>query len=84
MDYLSEGAPAQRIAKELSLTDEQVQIALEYIAAHKSEVDAEYTLILNRVHGKNPAWVDAASPKTAEEVKQRIKARAAGNLQHAG
>jgi uncharacterized protein (DUF433 family) len=84
MDYVVEGASARRIAHELNLSDEQVQAALEYIAAHRSEVDAEYERILKRVHGNNPAWVDAGSPKTAEELKQRIKARASRNLQHAG
>ena len=84
MDYVVEGASACRIADELSLSDEQVQVALDYIAVHRSEIDAEYERILKRVHGKNPPWVDAGIPKTEEDLKQRIKARASGNLQHAG
>jgi hypothetical protein len=50
---------AERIAAELLLTEEQVCVALDYIAAHRRIVEAEYARILQRVQQRNPPHVEA-------------------------
>jgi uncharacterized protein (DUF433 family) len=59
MDFLREGSSAERIVAELHLTEEQVCVALDYIAAHRRIVEAEYARILQRVQQRNPPHVEA-------------------------
>jgi uncharacterized protein (DUF433 family) len=75
LDFIRDGSTPECMAQELDLSAEQVQAALDYIAAHKEEVDAVYETILARVNQGNPAWVEAGRAKTAEELKRRILAR---------
>ncbi|HLJ11218.1 MAG TPA: DUF433 domain-containing protein [Planctomycetaceae bacterium] len=82
MDYLREGSDAERIARELFLTDEQVRAAIEYIQAHESELTAEYERIIARPRA-NPAWVEAACAKSVEELKLRIMTRRKKHAAHA-
>jgi uncharacterized protein (DUF433 family) len=46
MDYLAEQYPPKFIASLFDLTEAQINAALDYIAAHRVEVDAEYQLVL--------------------------------------
>jgi hypothetical protein len=46
MDYVTEQYPAKFIRSMLSLTEEQVDAALAYIAVHRVEVEAEYQTVL--------------------------------------
>jgi uncharacterized protein (DUF433 family) len=82
MDFLRYNSPPEEIAAELDLTHEQVQLALDYIEAHRSEVEAVYERILQRVSQGNPAWVEALCPKTPEELRQWIRARHAKETRH--
>jgi uncharacterized protein (DUF433 family) len=82
MDFVRDNAPPDEIARELRLSLAQVQVALDYIAAHREEVEVEYERILARPR-KNPDWVDAILSKSPEELKQRILARAAKDTVHA-
>jgi len=84
MDYVRAGDPPSRIAEELDLTEDQVQLALRYIDIHGAEVNAAYDAILNRVNQPNPEWVDEGSAKTWEELRRRIEARSTGEAAHAG
>ncbi|OUL28963.1 DUF433 domain-containing protein [Nostoc sp. T09] len=54
MDYLKAQYPSRLIREKLSLNDEQVNSALNYIASHGDEVEAEYQEFL----------------QTAEEIRQ--------------
>jgi uncharacterized protein (DUF433 family) len=83
MDYAGGAVPVPEIAEELGLTEEQVQVALEYIEAHCDEVEREYAKILERVHRPNPAWVEAGCAATWDELRRRIRSRRAGTLTHA-
>jgi uncharacterized protein (DUF433 family) len=83
MDYVRAGDPLARIAEELGLSEEQVRAALEYINAHRDEVEAEYDTILKRVSQANPDWVEAGSAKTWDELRARIAARQDGEPAHA-
>ena len=58
MDVLREGSSPGRIATELHLTEEQVRVALDYIAMHRRSVEAEYEKILQRVQQRNPPHVE--------------------------
>jgi uncharacterized protein (DUF433 family) len=83
MDFVRAGDPPGQIAEELVLTDEQVRVALDYINAHRDQVEAEYATILQRVSQPNPEWVEAGSAKTWEELRRRIEAGSQGEPAHA-
>ena len=83
MDYVRAGDLPARIAQELDLSEQQVQEAIEYINAHRNEVEAAYEAILKRVSQPNPDWVEAGSANTWDELRRRNKARATGALEHA-
>jgi uncharacterized protein (DUF433 family) len=84
MDYVKEGAPASRIAAELALSDVQVQAGLDYISAHRDQVEQEYAKILNRVAQPNPEWIEEGNATSAEQLKQRIRNRQSQGPTHAG
>ena len=63
MDFLREGSSAGRIATELLLTEEQVRVALDYIAVHRRTIEAEYEKILQRVQQRTPHMSKPAGPR---------------------
>ena len=83
MDYVRAGDPPSQIAEDLDLSEQQVQAALEYISAHRDEVEAQYEAILKRVSQPNPDWVEAGSAQTWDELRRRIAARSRGEPAHA-
>ncbi len=83
MDSVQDGLSPQEIAGGLDLTGEQVQAALDYIASHRSQVEAEYAKVLARAAGTNPPWVDADAAHSWEDLRQRIQARKASRATHA-
>jgi uncharacterized protein (DUF433 family) len=83
MDFVREDSSADRIAAELDLTAEQVRAALDYIAVHRSDVEAEYDQILQRVQQQNRPHIEAGRAKSSEELKQRIRARRKKDVTHA-
>ena len=86
MDYYLDGWPATRIAARLSLGTPDIEAAIEYIEAHRAEVDAEYRKILERCErGNSPevqAIYEASRPfveaKKAEILKRAREARLNG------
>jgi uncharacterized protein (DUF433 family) len=83
MDYVRAGDLPARIAQELNLSEQEVQEAIEYINAHRDEVEAAYEAILKRVSQPNPDWVEAGSASTWDELRRRIEARPTGEPAHA-
>jgi uncharacterized protein (DUF433 family) len=83
MDFVRDGSSPAEIARELELTSEQVSLALDYIMAHRDEVEAEYEQILRRVRGPNPEWVEARLAKTPDELKRRLEQRRRVTTGHA-
>jgi uncharacterized protein (DUF433 family) len=83
MDFVREGSSVGCIATELHLTEEQVHVALDYIAAHRHTVEAEYKKILQRVQQRNPSSIDAGRATSPDALKQRIRARCAQDGMHA-
>ncbi|MFL5242562.1 MAG: DUF433 domain-containing protein [Gemmataceae bacterium] len=83
LDFVKDHSLPEYIAKELGLTAQEVQAALDYIKAHKDEVETVYQGILERVSQGNPEWIEAGRPKTPEELKRRILARQTPENAHA-
>ena len=83
MDFVREGSSAGDIATELHLTEEQVRVALDYIAVHRRTVEAEYKKILQRVQQRNPPHVEADRTTSPDALKQRIRARRLQDAPHA-
>lgn len=83
MDFIREGSSAVRIAAELGLTNEQVHVALDYIGAHRLNVEAEYNEILRRVQQRNPSHVEDERAQSPDELKQRIRAHWGQDVIHA-
>lgn len=59
MDYYLDGWPATRIAVRLGLGTPDVQAAIDYIEAHRAEVEAEYRKIVERHERGNTPEVQA-------------------------
>lgn len=86
MDYHLDGWPAARIASWLAQRTPDIQAAIDYIEAHRSEVDEEYRKILERSERGNPpdlqALIESRQPaveaKKAEILKLARQARANG------
>jgi uncharacterized protein (DUF433 family) len=83
MDFVREHSSPNLIATELQLDNEQVQIALDYIAGHRADVEAEYEKILQRVQQRNPAPVEANRARSPEELKQCLRSHRKRFISHA-
>ena len=88
MDYYVEGWPATRIAVRLGLGTPDIQAAIDYIDAHRAEVDLDYRKIVERSLRGNPpelqAKIDARQPivqaKMADVLRRaRERKNNAGN-----
>jgi uncharacterized protein (DUF433 family) len=84
MDYLKHGWHRDRIAALFSLSSDQVQAALDYIASHEVEVSAEYQKILDRHRNyKYPpdvqAKLDACRGLAKKKLDELRAAKANGN-----
>ena len=83
MDYYVDGWPATRIAARLSLGTPDIEAAIEYSEAHRTEVEAEYRKMLERDERGNPPEVKAiyvarrpfVKAKKAEILKQARERR---------
>lgn len=88
MDYYKHGWHRDRIAAQFLLSSDEVQVALDYINAHKEEVEREYQKILDRPKNyKYPPDVQAkidACKARAEKRLQEIWARRKANGDDAG
>ena len=83
MDFLREGSSTGCIATELHLSEEQVRVALDYIAMHCRTIEAEYEKILQRVQQRNPTHIEAGRATSPDALKQRIRARRVQDVTHA-
>jgi len=66
MDYVIAGWPAKLIRDRLNLTDRQVVDALEYIDAHRSEVQAEYRQVVQLAAEVRQYWEERNRERLAE------------------
>ena len=70
MDYLTEQYPPKFIRAMLSLTNDQASAALSYIETHRTEVEAEYQLVLKEAEELRQYYEEQNRERTA-----RIAAR---------
>lgn len=88
MDYVTEHYPPKFIRAMLDLTDEQVSAALSYIEAYRTEVEAEYQLVLEEAeklrqyyeeqNRERIARIAAKPPKPGTEaIRAKLQARRA-------
>ena len=56
MDYLKADWPAARIRDWLNLSDQQIAAAMDYIEAHREEVEAEYDVVLKQAEENRRHW----------------------------
>lgn len=88
MDYLKQDWPSKLIRDWLDISDGQVRAALEYIAQHRSEVEAEYAQVLKDAEEIRQYWeernrerlaqIAALPPKPGQEaIRAKLAARKA-------
>jgi uncharacterized protein (DUF433 family) len=88
MDHLKAGWPPQLIRDWFNLTDRQIRGALDYIEAHREEVETEYQQVLHEAAETERYWreynrehfarVTAMPPKPGqEEIRAKLEARKA-------
>ena len=83
MDFVRDNCSMTTIADELDLSEAQVHAALDYIATNRSEVEAEYDQLLQRLQQANPPHIQAGRAQSLDELKRRIHARRLQDVDHA-
>jgi uncharacterized protein (DUF433 family) len=90
LEYLRAGWRREDIAFWFDLTKEQVDTAIHYIEAHKAEVLADYSKIIERINRGNPlglqARLDAAHKRFQAmlQERRRVKGQEASHAKHSG
>ena len=56
MDYLRAGWPPHLIQDEFNLTDKQMTDVMEYITAHRDQVEQEYQAVLQQAEENRRYW----------------------------
>ena len=56
MDYLRAGWPPHLIRDEFNLTDKQMNDVMEYITAHRDQVEQEYQAVLQQAEENRCYW----------------------------
>jgi uncharacterized protein (DUF433 family) len=85
MDHLKQEWPPKLIRDWLDISDAQVNAALEYIAQHRDEVEAEYAQVLKEAEEIRQYWeernrerfaqIAALPPKPGQEaIRAKLKA----------
>ena len=75
MDFVRDDCSVTTIADELELSEAQVHAALDYIAANRSAVEAQYDQLLLRLQQANPSHIQASRAQSLDELKRRVQAR---------
>ena len=81
MDYLKAGWPRDLIRDWLDLSDQHVSAAIDYIEAHREDVEAEYREVLRQAEESRRHWQErqphhyASSLAEATPEKERARAR---------
>ena len=82
-EYLEMKRSREWIAALLSLSSRQVQAAMDYIAEHHAEVQAEYQKIADRIRRGNPPWVEERMQEAREKFQQRLARQQHEAIAHA-
>lgn len=65
LDYLHAGRSHEQISEWLGLTDDQLRVALDYIAMHRDAVEAEYAEVLRQADERRRYWEDRLHERLA-------------------
>jgi uncharacterized protein (DUF433 family) len=85
MDYVKAGWPPELIQHWLNLSEKQITDAMDYIATHRSEVEAEYEMVLQQAEESRQYWearnrerfatLATATPKPGQEaIRAKLQA----------
>lgn len=66
MDYVKAGWPPKLIRDRLNLTDKQITDVMDYINAHREEVEAEYQLVLQQAKEIRQYWEERNRDRLAK------------------
>jgi uncharacterized protein (DUF433 family) len=66
MDHLTAGWPPKLISNWLPLTEAQLDVALSYIDANRSEIEAEYRVVLQETQERREYWDNQNRTRLAE------------------
>lgn len=66
MDYLKATWPPKLIRDRLNLTDKQMTDVIDYIEAHREEVEAEYHIVLQQAEKNRQYWEEKNRERLAE------------------
>ena len=56
MDYVKAGWPSELIQHWLDLSEKQITDTMDYIATHRSEVEAEYEMVVQQAEESRQYW----------------------------
>lgn len=73
MDYVTAQHLPKFICNLLDLTQEQLNVALSYIAANRPEVEAEYQLVLKQAEENRQYWEEHQREHFARTAKLPLK-----------
>jgi len=73
MDHLAAGWTPKLILNWLPLTEEQLNAALSYIDANRSEVEADYQTVLRETQERREYWEDKNRERLAQIAKMPPK-----------
>jgi uncharacterized protein (DUF433 family) len=82
-EYLELQRSREWIAAMLGLSSRQVQAAIDYIAEHRTEVQAEYQKIADRIGRGNPPWVQERLEEAREKFRVRKSSQQQRTVAHA-
>lgn len=68
LDYLHAGWPPKLIQDWLNLTDTQMTDVLDYIAAHRDEVEQEYQLVVQQTEEIRRYWEERNRDRLAQRT----------------
>lgn len=69
-EFYRGGSSRDDIALAVGLSSRQVQAAIDYIDAHRDEVEREYAKIEARIKQGNPDWVEQRLKENREKLRQ--------------
>jgi uncharacterized protein (DUF433 family) len=70
MDYLVADWPPKLIRDRLDLTDQQIEVALDYINQHRTEVETEYQEVLRSAEESRHYWEERNRERLAAIAKR--------------
>jgi uncharacterized protein (DUF433 family) len=66
MDYVTADWPPKLIRDRLNLTDQQITDVIDYIAAHRAEVEADYQDMLQEAQANRHYWEERNRERLAQ------------------